>query len=110
MHQDTPVLAPNMFETIWCAVKRQTQNGIKLGESQKISVLEAIKGLTINSAYQYFEEEQKGSIKPEKTADFIVIDKNPLEIEIDEIKNIKIIYTIKNGQIIYKGDTKCQKE
>lgn len=110
MHQDTPVLAPNMFETIWCAVKRQTQNGIKLGESQKISVLEAIKGLTINSAYQYFEEEQKGSIKPGKIADFIVIDKNPLEIEIDEIKNIKIIYTIKNGQIIYKGDTKCQKE
>ena len=78
MHQDTPVLAPNMFETIWCAVKRQTQNGIKLGESQKISVLEAIKGLTINSAYQYFEEEQKGSIKPGKIADFIVIDKNSL--------------------------------
>lgn len=102
MHQDTPVLMPNMFETIWCAVKRKTKNGIELGKEQKITVLEAIKGVTINAAYQYFEENVKGSIKKGKNADLIIIDKNPLEIDIDEIKNINILYTIKNGEIIYK--------
>ena len=103
MHQDTPVIMPNMFETIWCAVTRRTQKGIELGEKQKITVLDAIKGVTINAAYQYFEENEKGSIEKGKNADFIIIDKNPLEIDMDDIKNIKIIYTIKNGQIIYEN-------
>ena len=106
MHQDTPVLQPNMFETIWCAVKRITQKGIELGKEQKITVLEAIKGVTINCAYQYFEENEKGSIEKEKNADFIIIDKNPLEIDIDDIKNIKILYTIKNGKVVYENKEK----
>ena len=106
MHQDTPVLQPNMFETIWCATKRTTQSGIELGNSQKVTVLEAIKGVTINAAYQYFEENEKGSIEKGKNADFIIIDKNPLKVNIDEIKEIKILYTIKNGQIIYENEEK----
>lgn len=104
MHQDTPVILPNMFETIWCAVNRKTQNGVELGENQKVTVEEAIKGVTINSAYQYFEEKEKGSIKVGKNADFIIIDKNPLKVQVDELKNIKILYTIKNGEIIYKRE------
>ena len=103
MHQDTPVIMPNMFETIWCAVTRTTKNGMELGKNQKITVLDAIKGVTINAAYQYFEENEKGSIEKGKSADFIIIDKNPLEIDMDDIKNIKIVYTIKNGQIIYEN-------
>lgn len=102
MHQDTPVILPNMFETIWCAVNRKTKDGIELGKEQKITVEEAIKGVTINSAYQYFEENQKGSIKVGKNADFIIVDKNPLEVKNDELKNINILYTIKNGEVIYK--------
>ena len=104
MHQDTPVLLPNMFETIWCAVNRQTQGGIELGSNQKITVEEAIKGVTINSAYQYFEEKEKGSIKEGKKADFIIVDKNPLDINKEELKNITILCTIKNGKIIYKRE------
>ena len=102
MHQDTPVILPNMFETIWCVTNRKTKNGVELGKSEKISVEDAIKGVTINAAYQYFEENEKGSIKVGKKADFIIIDKNPLEVEIDELKNINILYTIKNGEVIYK--------
>lgn len=104
MHQDTPVILPNMFETIWYAVNRKTQNGVELGENQKVTVEEAIKGVTINSAYQYFEEKEKGSIKVGKNADFIITDKNPLKVQVDELKNIKILYTIKNGEIIYKRE------
>ena len=94
LHQDSPIIEPNMLETVWCAVKRQTKKGKILGKEQKITVLEALKGLTINVAYQYFEEEKKGSIKEGKEAKFIVLDKNPLEVGIDEIPNIKILETI----------------
>lgn len=69
-HQDTPVIEPDMFETIWCAVNRTTRDGKLLGEDEKISVLEAIKTVTINAAYQYGEEEIKGSLKSWKECRF----------------------------------------
>ena len=103
-HQDTPVIEPDMFETIWCAVNRTTKEGEILGDNEKISVLEAIKAVTINAAYQYGEEEIKGSIKAGKKANFIIIDKNPLKINENEIRNIKILETIKDGKPIYKSD------
>ena len=101
-HQDAPVIKPNMFETIWCAVTRKTRSGITLGDYEKISVIDAIKAVTINSAYQYFEENNKGSIKEGKYADLIIIDKNPLKVDMDEIRNIKVLETIKRGITLYK--------
>ena len=91
-----------MFETIWCAVNRKTKEGKILGENEKISVIEAIKALTINAAYEYFEENEKGSIKEGKLANLIVINKNPLKVNKDEIRDIKVLETIKNGKTIYK--------
>ena len=93
-HQDSPVINPNMFETIWCATTRKTKNGIILGESERISVLDAIKAVTINSAYQYFEEKEKGSIREGKKADFVILDKNPLKVPKEAIRNIKVIEVI----------------
>lgn len=103
-HQDAPVIEPNMFETIWCAVNRKTKDGKILGEEEKISVLDAIKAVTINSAYQYFEENYKGSIKEGKFADLIIVDKNPLKVEKEEIRNIKVLETIKSGETVWKKE------
>lgn len=101
-HQDTPVIKPNMIETIWCATNRITETGIILGEDEKISVYEALKGVTINAAIQYDEEKDKGTIENGKLANFVIIDKDILNIDINEIKNIKILETINKGQSIYK--------
>ena len=94
LHQDSPIIKLNMLETIWCAVKRQTKSGKILGEDERISVYDALKGVTINAAYSYFEETEKGSIEEGKKAQFVILDKNPLEVPIDEIPNIKIVKTI----------------
>lgn len=94
LHQDSPIIKPNMLETIWCAVKRQTKSGKILGQDERISVYDALKGVTINAAYSYFEETKKGSIEEGKKAQFVILDKNPLEVPIDEIPNIKIVKTI----------------
>ncbi len=100
-HQDSPVIEPDMLETIWCAVNRKTKAGITLGEEEKISVLDALRGVTIYAAYQYFEEEEKGSIREGKHADFVILDKNPLEVEPDAIRSIQVLQTIKDGKVIY---------
>ena len=84
-------------------VNRLSKNNIVLGAEEKISIYDALKAVTINAAYQYFEENKKGSIKEEKQADFVILDKNPLKIKESEIKNIKILETIKGGITIYKA-------
>ena len=102
-HQDTPVLEPNMLETIDIAVNRKTRNGVVLGEDEKIDVYEALKAVTINAAYQYFEENTKGSIKIGKVADLVILSENPLTTNKSKIKDIKVCSTWKNGKEVYKN-------
>ena len=103
-HQDSPVIPPNMLESVWCACKRETKSGIILGKNEQISRYNALKGITINAAYQYFEEKVKGSIAEGKIADLIILDKNPCKVAIDEILKINILKTIKDGLVVYSKD------
>ncbi len=102
-HQDTPVTKPDMMHSVWAAVNRISRNGDVIGEDQAVTVYEALKAITINGAYQYFEEESKGSIKTGKRADLVILEKSPLEVEKMEIRSIKVMETIKDGKTIYKA-------
>ena len=104
MHQDTPVVPPDMLLTIWAAVNRISKNGTEMGADQRISVWEALRGVTINAAYQYFEEKEKGSIEPGKRADLVILDRNPLAVPAMELKNIKVLETIKDGRAVYRAE------
>lgn len=103
-HQDTPVLMPDMLKTVWCAVNRLTKNGVDLGPDEKINRYEALKAITINGAYQYFEEDVKGSIQVGKIADLVILNDNPLTVAPKLIDQIKVLETIKEGKIIYLKD------
>jgi predicted amidohydrolase YtcJ len=63
--------------------------------------MEALKSITINAAYQYFEERTKGSLEPGKLADLVILDKNPLKVEPGVINKIQVVETIKEGKSIY---------
>lgn len=102
LHQDSPVVPPNMIFSLWCAVNRKTRTGKTLGKEYAITIEEALKAITINSAYQHFEEDTKGSITVGKIADLVILDKNPTTIESDLIKDIKVLETIKDGNTVYK--------
>lgn len=102
-HQDSPVVPPDMMRTVWCAVNRITKNGVCIGENERIDVYDALKAITVNAAYQYFEEDKKGSITEGKQADFIILDSNPLEVEKMKLADVKVVETIKAGKTIYKA-------
>lgn len=102
LHCDTPVLPPMTMFMLYTAVNRITRSSVIIGENQRATVMEALKGLTINAAYQLFEEDLKGSITPGKLADFTVLDKNPLNVDVESLKDIKVLETIKEGNVIYK--------
>lgn len=103
IHQDSPVITPNVMFSIHNAVNRITRDGKVLGEEQRISVLDALKAFTVNAAYQSFAEEEKGSIKVGKRADFVILSQNPLEVDKTKIKDIDIVETIKDGQVVYQN-------
>ena len=106
LHQDAPVIRPDMFETIYCAAARKTKDGAALSEKERISVYDALLAVTKNAAYQCFEENDKGSIREGKKADLIIVSQNPLKIQRECVKDILVLETIKDGKTVFKRDQK----
>lgn len=103
LHQDTPVTKPDMLHSVWTAVNRITRQGSVLGPEQCISTYEALKAVTINPAYAYFEETQKGTLTPGKLADMVILSHNPLATDKRELKDIRVLETIVRGESLYKS-------
>jgi predicted amidohydrolase YtcJ len=94
---DGPVENPSVIMGLHALV---TRNGFIPEEC--IPIEEALKTYTINGAYAAFEEDVKGSIEVGKFADLVIIDKNPLQVSEQEIKNIQVLETIIRGQTVFK--------
>lgn len=103
-HQDTPVIMPDMLETIWCAAVRQTRSGRVLDADEKIPVWEALLAVTRWAAEQYGEEADKGTLAEGKRADMVILDQNPLQVPPEDIRSIQVLETIKDGETIYQRD------
>ncbi len=102
IHTDAPVALPNLMRVVWTAVNRTSRSGEIIGEQERLTPFEALKAITIWSAYQHFEDDQKGTLEVGKLADFVILDNNPLTVQPDDIKDISVVETIKQGQSIYK--------
>jgi hypothetical protein len=100
-HNDTPVVPPDMMRLMWASTNRLTRSDEVLGEAQRVAPIEALKSVTLNAAYQNFEEHAKGSLEPGKLADLVVLSANPLEVDPVKIKDIVVLETIKEGRTIY---------
>ena len=102
IHTDAPVALPNLMRVLWTAVERTSRSGKIIGPDERITPYEALKGITIWSAYQHFEEDKKGTLENGKLADLVILDKNPLKINAEEIKDIQVLKTIKEGKIVFE--------
>jgi len=104
IHNDTPIVPPDIMRLIWITVNRKTRSGYVLGPEQRATVMEALHAVTIGAAYQYFEEDEKGSITPGKQADLVILGENPLTADPDMLKDIPIVETIARGRTVYHRD------
>ena len=102
IHNDSPVVPPDMMRLMWIAVNRETRSGFILGPDQRLTPMQALHAITQGAAYQYFEENTKGSITQGKQADLVILERNPLLSNQDTIKDIAIIETFSNGRSVYK--------
>jgi hypothetical protein len=72
-----------------------------LGPDQRITPYEGLLAQTLWAAEQYDEQDRRGSLKAGKIADLVVLDKNPMKVAPETIKDIKVLETIKEGKTIY---------
>ena len=103
LHQDSPVIPPDMLETVWCAVRRRTRGGVQLDRAEAVAPETALEAVTRWGAWQYFEEDRKGTLEPGKTADLVILDRDPAAVPADEIPKIRVLITCKEGQAVYQA-------
>ena len=84
-------------------VTRTGWDGTTWGANQRISVDEAIRVNTINGAYASREESLKGSITPNKLADFVVLADDPHTVNKEKIKDIQIVRTVVGGTTVHQA-------
>ncbi|WP_435577863.1 amidohydrolase [Gilvibacter sp.] len=101
IHTDAPVALPNLMRVIWTAVSRTSRSGADIGADERLTPYEALQAITIWSAYQHFEEDTKGTLEVGKMADLVVLDANPLTVPVDDIKDIQVLKTIKEGEVVF---------
>ncbi|MDC0180924.1 amidohydrolase family protein [Pseudomonadota bacterium] len=104
VHNDAPVVPPDMIRLLWSTTNRKTRSGKVLGEEQKISTYSALEAMTINAAFQHFEDDIKGSIEVSKLADLVVLSEDPLSIPVNELLELKIMATYSHGKEIFKNE------
>ena len=97
---------PGPFEplmAIQSMVTRKDLSGRVWGANQRVSVTEAMQICTMNGAYASFEENIKGSLTPGKLADFVILEKDPHDVDPDDIVNIKILRTVLGGRTTFEA-------
>ncbi|HAF8819399.1 TPA: amidohydrolase [Salmonella enterica] len=104
IHSDAPITPIAPFFTAWCAVNRLTAGGRILGENERISVEQALHAITMGAAYTLHLDNEIGSIKNGKWADFCVLLNNPLEMDPASLKDVKILGTVIGGVPLELGE------
>ena len=100
LHTDSPSSPIGVLRMMRVAVTRKTRSGkYVLGHDEKITVNDAIKAVTINAAWQIFEEDTRGSLEVGKLADFTVLSRNLKKIPPEEWKSVEILGTYLAGEL-----------
>ncbi len=100
-HTDATVTPTDPIFLLWTSVNRVTREGRVLGEAERVTPYQGLQALTVNGAYEYFEEASKGTLEVGKRADFVVLDKNPIKVAPMTLKDIRVVETIKDGKRVY---------
>ena len=101
IHNDAPVVPPDMIRLLWATTNRMTRSGKILGEEQRISIYDALKAITINAAHQHFEENIKGSIEIGKLADLVILSADPLSIPVKDLQSLDVVATYSHGEKVF---------
>lgn len=96
-HSDFAMAPAEPLTLAWTAINRETAENSKFSQDQRVDVFTAMKAITITAARTLNQENNIGSIKEGKKANFTILKENPFKVDPMHIKDIKVI------GVIYKG-------
>lgn len=99
LHSDMPMAPPDPLMLAWAAVNRTTTSGRVAAPEQRISRARALSAITLEAAYAIRLENEIGSIRPGKKADFVVLDQDPLAVDARKLKDIRVWGTVFEGVV-----------
>jgi len=103
---DAPVITADPLVGIRDAVLRRTGSGRVLGPDERLAVRDALALYTTEAAFAMHRERDIGSLEPGKLADFVVLDRSPLDAEPERITDIRVLATVVGGQPVFQaGDS-----
>lgn len=91
----------NPFFSVWCCVQRRSFHGASVSDDQRISVLEALRMHTLGGAGALGEEASRGSLEPGKLADLLVVDRDPLGVPADELREVRVDQVFLGGEPVF---------
>lgn len=97
VHLDTPVVPMNPLLLLWSTVNRETASGAVLGAEQQVSVMQALRAMTADAAWQIHREHEIGSIEPGKFADLVLLSDDPRQRP-QAIRDIQVEATYIGGR------------
>ncbi len=106
---DAFVQSYNPLSTIRGAVERISLAGQDMGETQRISLDEAIVCHTYNAAYSFFWEDRIGSLEAGKIADIVLFDRNLKDVDPSDYTTVEVALTMLGGEIVYQKEIEMAK-
>ena len=97
LHSDSPMAPLSPLTLAWSAVNRTSIGGKANNQRQKLSVDQALRAITIDAAWVTNREQEIGSIRAGKIADFVVLEQDPYKVAPAKLKDIKIWGTVFEG-------------
>jgi hypothetical protein len=101
---DWPGATNNPLVPFYFYVTRKTEDGEVVDAGQRITRQEALRVATINNAYMTWDEEIKGSIEPDKLADFVILSSDILTVPEEQILSIQVLATYVGGRKVFEAD------
>src|SRR6266516_501441 len=101
---DAPVITADPLVGIRDAVLRRTSSGRVLGPGERLAVRDALALYTTEAAFAMHRERDIGSLEPGKLADFVILDRSPLDTEPERITDIRVLATVVGGQPVFQAD------
>lgn len=98
-HSDSPMAPLEPLTQAWAAVNRVTVNGNVNSQSEVVTIDDAMRAITINAAWVMRKENEIGSIRAGKKADFVILEQSPYKVAPEKIKDITILGTIYEGKV-----------
>lgn len=98
-HSDFPMAPALPLHSAWVAFTRQNCLGEVVGPALKMSLDGVLRGITIDAARVLGLENETGSIRSGKKADFVVLDKDPYEVGGENLNQIEVLATVFEGKV-----------